>query len=570
MGLTKYKLGELIELVQDTNSELQYGPDDVKGMTITKEVIPTKANVSETDLSKFLVVHPGEFIYNPRTHGKRIGFGYNNTNDNFIIRKINYETVTANNYCDNFITGIVGWNAEENECISDRYLAFESKYTYRKKDGELKSQTMKAKDFRLGFASLNNHTIEFYEDLISLLDDKIVIYFSVFSKIEYVINQLFVNYHSSMFIDVDYMKYSIIKAINIYRPQKVIEAIYKEPQIFVKELRSFLEDRIINNQANNTLKEHENQAFEEVLILLEDTEVPETLDWSYFAPFDGFKKLLTEMNIYEYQLMIDREGKESHTLNSAIDVGLENVTEEDSKDYVGIRMADMLVGLISRLMQSLKISLTGNYKEGKIKRTLLDFGWFAVNQRQLDLYKKLYLAICENNKYWYKTFSGIYSDDLVSFVALLQFMNHFSDADEIRKSNIEMQPEYYNAFVCESLNKRYEIMRNKLPIYPILEDDKNYFYNQRGAIVYKDISNQPMLPLHSRKNEFYVLSVGFSQNGTPLVTISENDKPICYRLPEDYGEWAMNVVGMANMGEKLFPCKVVFSLIDGRYLVDIL
>ena len=71
------------------------------------------------------------------------------------------------------------------------------------------------------------------------------------------------------------------------------------------------------------MKEHENQAFEEVLILLEDTEVPETLDWSYFAPFDGFKKLLTEMNIYEYQLMIDREGKESHTLNSAIDVGLE-------------------------------------------------------------------------------------------------------------------------------------------------------------------------------------------------------------------------------------------------------
>lgn len=70
-----------------------------------------------------------------------------------------------------------------------------------------------------------------------------------------------------------------------------------------------------------------------------------------------------------------------------MDVGLENVTEEDSKDYVGIRMADLLVGLISRLMQSLKISLTGNYKEGEIKKTLLDSGWFALNQRQLDLYK---------------------------------------------------------------------------------------------------------------------------------------------------------------------------------------
>ncbi len=85
MALNKYKLGDLIELVLNTNSELKYGPDDVKGMTITKEIIPTKADVTETDLSKFLIVHPKEFIYNPRTHGKRIGFGYNNTNKNFII-----------------------------------------------------------------------------------------------------------------------------------------------------------------------------------------------------------------------------------------------------------------------------------------------------------------------------------------------------------------------------------------------------------------------------------------------------------------------------------------------------
>lgn len=85
MTLISYKLGELVELVLDTNDDLQYGPDDVRGMTITKEIIPTKADVTGADLSKFLVVHPGEFIYNPRTHGKRIGFGYNNTNDNFII-----------------------------------------------------------------------------------------------------------------------------------------------------------------------------------------------------------------------------------------------------------------------------------------------------------------------------------------------------------------------------------------------------------------------------------------------------------------------------------------------------
>lgn len=85
MELSRYKLGELIELVTETNSDLKYQENDVRGMTITKEIIPTKANVKDTDLSKFLVVHPNEFIFNPRTHGKKIGFGYNNSNKAFLI-----------------------------------------------------------------------------------------------------------------------------------------------------------------------------------------------------------------------------------------------------------------------------------------------------------------------------------------------------------------------------------------------------------------------------------------------------------------------------------------------------
>lgn len=79
---------------------------------------------------------------------------------------------------------------------------------------------MKTKDFRLGFASLNSHTIGFYEDLISLFDKKVIIYFSVSSKIEYIISQLFINYHNSVLVNIDFMKYSIIKAINVYQPKK--------------------------------------------------------------------------------------------------------------------------------------------------------------------------------------------------------------------------------------------------------------------------------------------------------------------------------------------------------------
>lgn len=483
-------------------------------------------------------------------------------------RKINHKTITADNYCDDFISTIIGWQLSEEKSITERYLAFEEKYDFRKVDGELKSLTMKSKDFRIGFASLNKHTIDFYDDLISIFDEKIITYFSVNSKIEYVINQIFTNYHNNMYVDVDLMKYSIIKAINVYRPQKVIEAIYKEPQIFVDELRYFLENQIVKNQANIFLKEQENQAFTEILLILGNTEVPEILDWEYFSAFDGFNKLLSEMNILDYNLKIDREGDESHTLISAKYIGLQNVTEEDSKDYVGIRMADMLVGLISKLMQSLKNALTGDYKDGEIKKTLLDSGWFALNQRQLDMYKKLYKIICIDNNYWYKSYSGIYSDDLISFVTLLHFMNHFKDIEEVRRE-LDMQPEYYNAIVCQCLQKQYKIMRNKLPIDLIVDDGVEYFLNQKGAKVYKNINEQPTLPLLEGQNKYYVLSVGFFQNGVPLVTINENDKPVCYRMPNEYSEWAMAMVKMANMGERLFPKDICFSVINGKYYIDV-
>ncbi len=77
-------LRELLALTNENNDD-QYGVQDVVGVTITKQLIPTKANIAKTDLRKFKVVHPFEFIYNPRTHGKKIGLAVNTTNKNCIV-----------------------------------------------------------------------------------------------------------------------------------------------------------------------------------------------------------------------------------------------------------------------------------------------------------------------------------------------------------------------------------------------------------------------------------------------------------------------------------------------------
>lgn len=85
MGLKRYSIGQLVEQTTEINEKELFGVNDVRGMTITKQIIPTKADTSNTDLRKYLVIHPNEFIYNPRTHGKHIGFGYNDTGESFII-----------------------------------------------------------------------------------------------------------------------------------------------------------------------------------------------------------------------------------------------------------------------------------------------------------------------------------------------------------------------------------------------------------------------------------------------------------------------------------------------------
>ena len=80
----------------------------------------------------------------------------------------------------------------------------------------------------------------------------------------------------------------------------------------------------------------------------------------------------------------------------------------------------------------------------------------------------------------------------------------------------------------------------------------------------------PLLPITKVNNVFNFFSIGFGNTGTPMVTIENGRETVCYKLPYEYSEWAMTVVGCVNMGEKLVPGEVVFSLENGKYYADIL
>ena len=79
-----YKFKDIIEEVEERNTDLRYGLDDIVGVTIEKGLIPTIANLVQTSLDKFYIVKSEIFVYNPRTHGVRLGMGFNNTTNIYI------------------------------------------------------------------------------------------------------------------------------------------------------------------------------------------------------------------------------------------------------------------------------------------------------------------------------------------------------------------------------------------------------------------------------------------------------------------------------------------------------
>ena len=124
MKLNKVKVGSLIEQISDTNNDLKYGEKDVKGMTIYKEIIPTKADTNGADLSKYIIIKPKEFVYNPRTHGKKIGLGYNDTDETIIISWNNIGFKIKEEKTDEILPDYLFLNLNRDEW--DRQACFQS------------------------------------------------------------------------------------------------------------------------------------------------------------------------------------------------------------------------------------------------------------------------------------------------------------------------------------------------------------------------------------------------------------------------------------------------------------
>lgn len=87
MALTKYKLKDLIELSEDRNAKLYYGVDDVRGISINKKFIETKADLEGVSLKPYILVKPDYFCYVAITsrNGEKISIAHNTDCHTYIV-----------------------------------------------------------------------------------------------------------------------------------------------------------------------------------------------------------------------------------------------------------------------------------------------------------------------------------------------------------------------------------------------------------------------------------------------------------------------------------------------------
>ncbi len=87
MALTKYRLGELLQLENERNSDRTYSLENVRGISIQKKFIETKANMDGVSLEPYILVAPDCFAYVTVTsrNGEKITIAHNTTQETYIV-----------------------------------------------------------------------------------------------------------------------------------------------------------------------------------------------------------------------------------------------------------------------------------------------------------------------------------------------------------------------------------------------------------------------------------------------------------------------------------------------------
>lgn len=162
MALTKYKLGELIQYCDERNSKGEYSLKDVKGISIQKCFIKTKADMENVSLSPYILVKPDCFAYVTVTsrNGEKITIAHNKSSETYIASSsyVVFEVKDTHLLCPDYL--FMYFNRPE----FDRYARFNSWGSARE---TFDWDTMCDIDIELPDITVQQHYVRIYQAMVA-------------------------------------------------------------------------------------------------------------------------------------------------------------------------------------------------------------------------------------------------------------------------------------------------------------------------------------------------------------------------------------------------------------------
>lgn len=382
-----------------------------------------------------------------------------------------------------YVADVIKINKDNLSIIEENYKLLEKKYiASRKFDKELKGKDILNQNFKFGIASMKNRELDFYNSLIDLLlENQVDNLLLSINKMSLVADNRLTDWilelEKKRFIESAWLlKYSLVKyleneasasvILSIFDPNKSNREVLTEIQ---KDLGTFIEKNKLIKRMRGQIEEYKGliQTIKKNKHLISTSSFVEvSFDWEKLSfNIDLWMTEMSQNNKFDTQatkLILD-EGIPLQPFKKFDFLLVKE--EEDSANHVGLRISDVLIVFMGKMISK----LSNDVKHDKMhpeERKLLSNSWFELEEKQFELLKKMKDYFFPDNSI-YCFVVDAYFDDAALLQTYFEYVSTYESFDSYKAQNKNHVENHFAHLTAVFHSKWTLAMRNEQVIRKI-------------------------------------------------------------------------------------------------------
>lgn len=356
--------------------------------------------------------------------------------------------------------------------IVEEYLSTrpQLKQALAKKGKELKGLDLLKSNFEYGIASMKKNEVEFYMHLLDLLlEYNVENLLFLISKVSIITSSRLINFlyliDSKNVISACVVKYIVTKYVEVEASEEVIKALL-DKSISTKDILKLIRNDMITisqNNLDNARMSRQIPVYKVVIMIIDlilncgteltEPNLPLSFDWSKvkwaFDLWISEQRLVGTKN--QWWLFLD-EGIPQDIFNS---LDFYKVNENcNSRDYIGLQIADMIVVLIGKLVSQLNLKTKYDFEKPD-QRILLCDDYYNFSEDQFYFIKKMKQFILDRNGQ-YHFINDAYFDDSVLLETYIRYISSYDTFENYKKVEVKRHSGLHMKAIIEHSDRKFK------------------------------------------------------------------------------------------------------------------